>query len=92
MVEHPARSEARLAFHETSTTSLRAVDTSLAAAGNHYPPKPKISVLVVDTQALFRSGLASLLSEDDRLFVAAISDGGEDVAALCARRCRSTSS
>jgi DNA-binding NarL/FixJ family response regulator len=77
-------SEARLAVHETSARSLTAFDTGRAEASSSYPPKPKISVLLVDTQALFRSGLAKLLSEDDRLFVAAISDGGEDVAALCA--------
>ena len=53
-----------------------------SATGN-YSPRPQASVLVVDTQALFRSGLARLLSEDDRLVVAGTSDGREDVASLC---------
>jgi DNA-binding NarL/FixJ family response regulator len=40
-------------------------------------------VLVVDTQTLFRSGLARLLSEDDSLFVAGVSDGGAELPQLC---------
>jgi DNA-binding NarL/FixJ family response regulator len=63
---------------------LRALESGHAPVDGHNSPKLRISVLVVDTQALFRSGLAKLLSEDDRLFVAAISDGGEDVPELCA--------
>lgn len=84
VVDRASLLEARLAVQETSTRSLRAFDASLAAPGHQHAVQPKIAVLVVDPQALFRSGLASLLSEDDRLYVAAISDGGDDVAALCA--------
>ena len=72
-----------MAVNETTTTSLRALDTHRASATGNYSPRPQVSVLVVDTQALFRSGLARLLSEDDRLVVAGISDGREDVASLC---------
>ena len=79
----PAPSEDRLAVHETTTTSLRAFDTYRASPTGNYSPRLQVSVLVVDTQALFRSGLARLLNEDDRLVVAGISDGGEDVASLC---------
>jgi DNA-binding NarL/FixJ family response regulator len=46
-------------------------------------PRPRISVMVVDGQAVFRSGLARLLGEDDRLDVVAVSEGGPDVAELC---------
>jgi DNA-binding NarL/FixJ family response regulator len=44
----------------------------------------RIAVVVVDTQTLFRSGLARLLSEDDSLFVAGVSDGGPELPQLCA--------
>jgi DNA-binding NarL/FixJ family response regulator len=47
-------------------------------------PRPRISVMVVDGQAVFRSGLARLLGEDERLDVVAVSEGGPDVAELCA--------
>ena len=40
--------------------------------------------MVVDGQAVFRSGLARLLGEDDRLEVVAVSEGGPDVPELCA--------
>ncbi len=46
--------------------------------------KLQVSVLVVDTQTLFRTGLARLLSEDDRLLVAGVSDGGPGLPDLCA--------
>jgi DNA-binding NarL/FixJ family response regulator len=46
--------------------------------------KLQVSVLVVDTQTLFRSGLARLLSEDDRISVAGVSDGGPGLPDLCA--------
>jgi DNA-binding NarL/FixJ family response regulator len=46
--------------------------------------RPRISVMVVDGQAVFRSGLARLLGEDDRLEVVAVSEGGPDVPELCA--------
>ncbi len=47
-------------------------------------PRPRISVMVVDGQAVFRSGLARLLGEDDRLEVVAVSEGGPEVPELCA--------
>lgn len=40
--------------------------------------------MVVDDQALFRSGLVRLLEDDDRLSVVAVSAGGWDVPAACA--------
>ena len=40
--------------------------------------------MVVDGQAVFRSGLARLLGEDDRLEVVAVSEGGPEVPELCA--------
>ena len=46
-------------------------------------PKPRISVMIVDGQAVFRSGLARLLGEDDRLEVVAVSEGGPEVPELC---------
>lgn len=48
------------------------------------PRKPPISVAVAEGQAVFRRGLAQLLSEDDRIDVVAVSDGGPEVADLCA--------
>lgn len=47
------------------------------------PKLRQVALLVVDTQTLFRSGLARLLREDDRLRVAATTDGGHDVPDLC---------
>jgi DNA-binding NarL/FixJ family response regulator len=46
--------------------------------------RPRITVMVVDGQAVFRTGLARLLGEDDRLEVVAISEGGSEVPELCA--------
>lgn len=46
--------------------------------------RPPISVAVADGQAVFRRGLAQLLGEDDRIDVVAVSDGGPEVADLCA--------
>ena len=43
-----------------------------------------ISVLVLDPQTLFRTGMARLLGEDDRLIVVGVSDGGDDVPERCA--------
>jgi DNA-binding NarL/FixJ family response regulator len=42
-----------------------------------------ISVMIVDGQAVFRSGLARLLGEDERLDVVATSEGGHEVAQMC---------
>jgi DNA-binding NarL/FixJ family response regulator len=44
----------------------------------------KVTVMVVDDQALFRSGLVRLLEDDLRLSVVAASAGGLDVAHACA--------
>lgn len=49
------------------------------------PTRPgRAAVMVVDNQALFRSGLVRLLEEDARLTVAAISAGAPDVPDVCA--------
>ena len=44
----------------------------------------QVSVLVLDTQTLFRFGLVRLLSEDDRILVAGALAGGRDVPDQCA--------
>jgi two-component system, NarL family, response regulator LiaR len=44
---------------------------------------PKISVIVVANELLFRLGLARLLGEDDRLDIIAVSDGDPDFLELC---------
>jgi DNA-binding NarL/FixJ family response regulator len=44
----------------------------------------KVAVMVVDGQALFRSGLVRLLEDDARLSVVAVSAGGLDVPRTCA--------
>jgi DNA-binding NarL/FixJ family response regulator len=41
-------------------------------------------VVVVDGQAVFRSGLASLLNQDSRLEVVAVSEGNRSLGELCA--------
>ena len=46
-------------------------------------PDNRISVMVVDGQTLFRSGLARLLSDDDRLVVVGSSEGRRDLPDLC---------
>ena len=51
--------------------------------GGGRPAWP-ISVLVLDPQTLFRTGMARLLGEDDRLIVVGVSDGGDDVPERCA--------
>ena len=43
-----------------------------------------ISVMVVDPQALFRSGLVRLLEDDDRMEVVAVAAGGRDALEACA--------
>lgn len=73
-----ACSEATIVAPMTSESSR-----GMAVEGEWADPKLQVSVLVVDTQTLFRSGLARLLREDDRLSVAAVSDGGHDVPNLC---------
>lgn len=44
---------------------------------------PKITVVVVAGELLFRLGLAALLSEDDRLDVIGVSDGTSELLELC---------
>ncbi len=46
-------------------------------------PGPKISIVVVTAERLFRHGLARLLSEDDRLEVIGVSDGDPQLLELC---------
>ena len=43
----------------------------------------KISLVIVAAERLFGLGLAGLLSEDERLDVIGVSDGGQDVLGLC---------
>lgn len=46
--------------------------------------EPRISVIVVAAERLFRLGLASLLAEDGRLAVVGVSDGEAELLELCA--------
>lgn len=46
--------------------------------------RPPIAVAIADGQVVFRRGLAQLLDEDDRIEVVAVSDGGPEMADLCA--------
>lgn len=46
----------------------------------------QVSVLVVDPQTLFRTGMVRLLSEDERLVVTEAVEGGRDLPDLCASR------
>jgi DNA-binding NarL/FixJ family response regulator len=48
------------------------------------PLTGRIAVFVVDSQTLFRSGLARLLSEDDHIAVVGVSEGSEDLPERCA--------
>jgi len=48
------------------------------------PGVTTISVMVVDPQALFRSGLVRLLEDDDRVEVVAVASGGRDALEMCA--------
>ena len=63
------------------TDSYPAPSTGDRWARGHATP---IGVAVVDSQAVFRTGLASILSEDDRITVVATSEGSTAVGALCA--------
>jgi DNA-binding NarL/FixJ family response regulator len=78
---------------QTTIASSTTTAADVAAGRPEYWPtskpwlldrRPRISVMVVDGQAVFRSGLARLLGEDDRLEVVAVSEGGPDVPELCA--------
>lgn len=75
----------------TILTSPTTTEPAADAPGDWADTKPwlvhrrrPISVLVVDGQAVFRSGLAKLLGEDDSLDVVGVSDGGPEVPELCA--------
>jgi DNA-binding NarL/FixJ family response regulator len=48
-------------------------------------PTP-VTVLVVDSQTLFRTGLARLLDEDEQISVVAVSEGTKDLPELCAAK------
>jgi DNA-binding NarL/FixJ family response regulator len=52
-------------------------------SGESSTEPPKISVVVVADELLFRLGLARLLSEDERLEVIAVSDGESELLELC---------
>lgn len=72
----------------TPSTSGTALDRTGGAPlpGARWAPghSPPITVVVVDGQAVFRSGLASILSEDSRLEVVAVSEGDRSLGDLCA--------
>lgn len=57
-----------------------------ATQAGESPPRldRQVTVMVVDDQALFRSGLVRLLEDDARLSVVAVSAGGWDVPRTCA--------
>lgn len=57
-----------------------------ATSNGETPPisDRKVTVMVVDDQALFRSGLVRLLEDDPRLSVVAVSSGSADVPSACA--------
>ncbi len=44
---------------------------------------PKISVIIVADELIFRLGLAALLGDDDRIDVVGVSDGQPDLIELC---------
>lgn len=60
--------------------------TEVATTAVESPPAlhRRVSVMVVDDQALFRSGLVRLLEDDGRLSVVAVSSGRRDVPSACA--------
>ena len=69
----------------TQREMATSVDETRSGAES-LPPlrRPPITVAAADGQAVFRRGLAQLLSEDDRIDVVAVSDGGPEIADLCA--------
>ena len=80
-----------MASQNTILTSPTTAESAGDLPGDWAAPKawlvdrrPRISVMVVDGQAVFRSGLARLLGEDDRLEVVGVSEGGPEVPELCA--------
>lgn len=80
-----------MASQNTILTSPTPAESAGGLPGDWAAPKawlvdrrPRISVMVVDGQAVFRSGLARLLGEDDRLEVVGVSEGGPEVPELCA--------
>jgi DNA-binding NarL/FixJ family response regulator len=68
----------------TNDTILRLPIPAVARRSTAWSePDNRISVMVVDGQTLFRSGLARLLSDDDRLVVVGSSEGRRDLPDLC---------
>jgi DNA-binding NarL/FixJ family response regulator len=61
-----------------------AADAAITAVDTPPTLRRRVSVMVVDDQALFRSGLVRLLEDDQRLSVVALSAGGWDVPSACA--------
>ena len=74
---------ASLSSSETTNVPVIDPEPARAASSLCVERKVQVSVLVVDTQTLFRSGLAHLLSEDDHLSVVGVSEGGEDIPRQC---------
>jgi DNA-binding NarL/FixJ family response regulator len=76
--------EARLATNKTTLGGLKFLDRS-PDAPSAPPARPDgISVLVVDSQTLFRVGLARLLGDDERLLVMGVSAGHRELPERCA--------
>lgn len=78
-----------MAHQETASKTELLTNPLLAGRSrlsDHVPQSSQISVIVVDSQLLFRIGLARLLGEDDRLKVVGESEGGPELPELCNSR------
>jgi DNA-binding NarL/FixJ family response regulator len=76
--------EARLATNETALAGPAYLDGRPDVARDRRAREHAISVLVVDSQTLFRVGLARLLGDDDRLLVIGVSAGDRELPQRCA--------
>jgi DNA-binding NarL/FixJ family response regulator len=72
-----------MTINETISRPPASPELEISPAAVWADSKPPISVMVVDSQTLFRSGLARLLDDDDRLLVVAASDGHRQLPELC---------
>jgi DNA-binding NarL/FixJ family response regulator len=76
--------EVGLSESEVTTEPPGLADACFSVQGQRTPSGLGITVLVVDSQTLFRTGLARLLSEDSQITVIGVSEGGADLPELCA--------